>query len=216
MEDQRLEALLRHADETFASSIDSRELLAAKARRILSRRRSRRVKALSAVGMSIVVAACAHFLTGNHVSQDAHRVESDSVASIWAELARLDAEVERHLAAAEANLEALRLHQIENDWLEPPSVPVHPMERTTYLLVNFADRLERELGMTEQADASYGLANELYPESPWSIVARERLNGHRNRKTEIPDMDDCGVLRVSVPDHDIVFLTRQRISHDFP
>ncbi|MFO0944896.1 MAG: hypothetical protein U1D30_02950 [Planctomycetota bacterium] len=175
MDDLRFKELLRRADDGSPSSRTPDVDLASEARRILHHRRRRR-SAVSAIGLFLLLTAGTAYLTRTGTKPVIDPAKTESIEALRREMARRDAEVKCHLAAAETRLEVRRFFQIEEDSMESRPKSIHPLERTAYLLVDFGDRLERELGLIGEATNSYGVAKNLYSESAWAIVARDRLN----------------------------------------
>jgi hypothetical protein len=111
------------------------------------------------------------------------RPEPPDVASIRAEIEQLRREADLRLAVAQRTQEILEQMRRAEALTKPQQALPDPvvdarreLEKAAYTLVYQADRMCRELDLCESAAIKYQRVVELFPETPWAVVARQRLS----------------------------------------
>ncbi len=113
-------------------------------------------------------------------------------ASLRTEIARLRAQAEAQLAVIDrlhanqkrrAQLAALR-RPLTGTLRSYPRPVRDELENTAFVIVNHADQLRDELGLNDAAQRSYRRAIQLFPDSRWAEVARQRLNESEHTQGE--------------------------------
>jgi hypothetical protein len=113
----------------------------------------------------------------------ASRIVQGDVESIRAEIEALRREADVRLAVAQRTQEILEQMR-RAEALSKPAAPLpdpvadarRELEKAAYTLVSQADRMCRELDLCDSAAIKYQRVVELFPETPWAAVARERLS----------------------------------------
>lgn len=187
MSDERLEQLLRQADEAFARLPCPATDLGIRVRR--QARRQRRVIMLgsaAAAMLALVVSAIslrsdrgAPLRPEGPVMADNSAVH-EQVAQLQAEIDRLKEEIASHARVVE---EVMRRAEIEQRLaalkqqaaIDPLQEVSDQVDRAALIMVYQADRMYRELNLRESAVASYEQTIKLFPQTHWAQVAKDRL-----------------------------------------
>ena len=96
------------------------------------------------------------------------------IASLRAEADSRTAVVE-HMLAAEQRRKSLARYRRRRDWPDPGEQVERQMDRAALAMVFQADRMSRQVELRAPAMAIYHRTIELFPESRWADVARQRL-----------------------------------------
>ena len=96
------------------------------------------------------------------------------IASLRAEADSRTAVVE-HMLAAEQRRRSLARYRRHRAWPDPGEQVERQMDRAALAMVFQADRMSREVELRAPAMAIYHRTIELFPESRWADVARQRL-----------------------------------------
>lgn len=184
MNDERLRELLRCADADSAGPSAMPEL--AQRVRGLARRR-RMVRAVGVVAL-IVVGAVVAMVQLNRPSAPLAQDPTIDPSVADQRLAVLQTEAEYHSALAErmweAETQARRVARAERivATVSPLRQIEREMDRAAMLAIQDADRMLRELNQHEEAAAEYRRTIELFPQSHWAAVAKNRLERIRGGK----------------------------------
>jgi hypothetical protein len=101
---------------------------------------------------------------------------------IQAEIARLRREADTRLVVVRRTEEILKEMRRFDELKRQPAWPDaianarREVDQAAYVLVSQADRMCRELDLCESAAVKYRRVVELFPETRWATVARQRLN----------------------------------------
>ncbi|MGQ9648602.1 MAG: hypothetical protein ACUVXJ_00645 [Phycisphaerae bacterium] len=187
MSDERLEQLLRQADEAFGRVPCLAANLGARVRRQARRRRRVMVVTSAAAAMlALVVSAIALRSERGTPPWPEGPLIADKIAAheqvvqLQAEIDRLKEEIARHARVVE---EARRRAEIEQRLaalkqqaaIDPLQEVSDQVDRAALIMVYQADRMCRELNLREAAMASYERTIELFPKTHWAQVAKDRL-----------------------------------------
>jgi hypothetical protein len=195
MSDELLRRLLQQADATAGPPPRIGDHLAARVRgRVLRRRRvAFRLSAAAAIVLAAgVTVLMSYSPTRRGPLAGAGIARSEPVATphgdVRAELARLDREAEIRIAVARRTAEILTQRRLaESRTLQQPAIadPVadaqREVEQAAYTLVSQADRMCRDMNLCATAVVNYQRVVELFPETPWATVARQRLEEIKNK-----------------------------------
>jgi hypothetical protein len=114
----------------------------------------------------------------------AHRPPADQTPAgrLRAEIASLRAEADsrasvvEHMLAAEQRRKSLARYRQRRAWPDPGEQVERQMDRAALAMVFQADRMSRQVELRAPAMAIYHRTIELFPESRWADVARQRLD----------------------------------------
>lgn len=179
MNDDRLRQLLLDADAASAAPT-AVPGLAERARR--RRRRRTQVRAASAAAIALIFAVAGILHLAARPPAKSVIVESAFDAAAAArQIAALEAQAAAHAELAErleqAELQARRLARAQRALaaLSPLVLIEREADRAAMLAIAEADRLLNELNRRDAAAAEYRRTIELFPQSHWAVVARDRL-----------------------------------------
>jgi len=180
MNEERIERLLRSADDLAGPPVFDQITVVEVRRRVHRRRIVRTAMPLTAAA---VVAVTIAVLTLSTKEREPGMVsEPQKIASLEEQVRQLQERTDatlklvqevldqdrrqRRLAAAEAELASIPdpMEQVERQ-----------VDKTAFLLIYRADQLYKELNRTESAVAAYKEIIQLFPTNRWAEVARERL-----------------------------------------
>jgi hypothetical protein len=203
MPDDALKNMLKQADVTAGEPPPLPDNLAQRVRLLAARQHRRRVVSgfaaaavvVLAVGTSALLWHSPRSLTPDgpaaaHIAQGGQ--ERPDIASIKAEIERLDREASMRLAvvrraqeilARRRRLEALRA-AVPNE--ADAVVRAHrQVEQAARILVRQADQMCFELNLCDSAIVKYQRVVELFPETSWAAAARLRLSQIKAKKGEV-------------------------------
>jgi hypothetical protein len=187
MSDERLQQLLREADEAFGGPLTGPADLGARVRRRARRQRRVRVVGSAAVCVVVLIAGSIALVRGSGGASSIERPmpgagvpPSVSIAEVQARIEQLSEEVR---TGCEALQEALRNEEAEQRLTtlrkqaeaNPLTEVDEQIDRAALTMVYQADRMYRELNLRDSAIASYERTVELFPRTHWAQVAKERL-----------------------------------------
>ena len=191
MNEQRIEQWLRQADRAAGPPPTGPADLADRVRRLGLRRRRVWItsSAVAAALIALSVGATLWMiglqgksaLPGPEAIVDATDAQTE-IDRLEAELEELHAETEVALARVEERLaryqQQAQRARIERLRAQPGPIQQvqQDLDRTAFIMVYQADRAHRELGQAESAVESYRQVLELFPQTPWADVARQRLS----------------------------------------
>jgi TolA-binding protein len=180
MNEERIERLLRSADDLAGPPVFDQITVVEVRRRVHRRRIVRTAMPLTAAA---VVAVTIAVLTLSTKEREPGMVsEPQKIASLEEQVRQLQERTDatlklvqevldqdrrqRCLAAAEAELASIPdpMEQVERQ-----------VDKTAFLLIYRADQLYKELNRTESAVAAYREIIQLFPTNRWAEVAKERL-----------------------------------------
>ncbi len=187
MNDEQLQQLLRQADEAFGEPRVGSADLSLRVRR--RARRQRRVRTIGAAVAAVLVLSLSTVAWVNRAGRPGagpapivvdNGPKPVSMAELQMQIEQLREEIRTGCAAVqevlkrqefEQRLAALR-ERAEADPLKEVSDQV---DRAALTMVYQADRMYRELNLRESAVASYERTIELFPQTHWAQVAKDRL-----------------------------------------
>ena len=187
MSDERLEQLLRQADEAFGRPPCGTADLGVRVRRQARRqRRVMMVGSAAAALLALVVSAIALRSERGDTAQPERPILADNtpahvqLAQLQADIARLQEEISSGCRAAEETLRReeveKRLAALQEQAADDPLQEVSDqVDRAALTMVYQADRMYRELNLRESAVASYEQTIKLFPQTHWAKVAKDRL-----------------------------------------
>jgi len=159
--------------------------------RILAARRQRVRVGFSAAAAAIVLVVGMTLLwpRGSALPQPVNepavvQVEQSQpdIAQIKAEIERLHREADTRLAVVLRTQEILEEMRRFDELKRQPPLPDavanarREVDQAAYTLVSQADRMCRELDLCDSAAVKYRRVVELFPETRWAVVARQRLS----------------------------------------
>lgn len=176
MTEDKIQDLLRDADRTLGPPIAVSVELSTIRGRARKRQLSRIATSLGAGVVLIAVGFCA--LTAVDKSR-----EKERIAALQMQVKRLQVQTDATLKLIEEVLESeRRQRQLDKLYAELASIP-DPLEEirtqvdeTGFILVYQADQMYRELKLIDSASRMYRRVIELFPQSRWAAVARQRLS----------------------------------------
>jgi hypothetical protein len=189
MSADRLRQILQQADATAGAAPEMPGDLAQRVRVRASRRRRVRV-GLGAAAVLVLAVGATWFWprrsTTPRSSDQSRSVVAEppepDVAQLKVELERLRRDAEMRLAVihrTEEILEELKHFDALRNQPPPPDAVANTrrqVDHAAYVLVSQADRMCRELNLCDSAAVRYRRVVDLFPESRWAVVARQRLS----------------------------------------
>jgi len=190
MGDDKLERLLQQADATAGELEQLPTDLAARVRRRAARSRRLRVGVGAAAAIVLATGFTAIWSrTGAPLNAGPEpepqyagaRQPERQTADLLAEVSRLRNEARVRLAVARETESIMRRMRRASEIIrcDPMPDPVaevrHQLDQTAFTLVQHADRMCRAMDLCSSAAAKYRRVIELFPDSPWATVARQRL-----------------------------------------
>jgi hypothetical protein len=187
--DDPLKRILQQADVAAGDPPEVAGDLARRVRALAARRR--RVSFGLSVAAAVALAAGMTFLvsrapTSSERGAGPGIVQSGQappdLAEIRAEIERLGREAEMRLAVARRTRELLeqtersRALKRQHDYPDPVARARREVDRAAFVLVSQADRMCRDLDLCDSAAVKYQRVVDLFPETPWATVARQRLD----------------------------------------
>lgn len=190
MSDDPLRKLLQRADAMAGGPPEMPGDLARRVRILAARRRRVRVGiSAAAAGIVLVVGMTLLWPQDPTLPQPVNespvaQVEQSQpdIAQIKAEIERLHREANTRLAVVQRTQEILeemkRLDELKKQTRMPDAIANarREVDQAAYTLVSVADRMCRELDLCDSAAVKYRRVVELFPETPWAVVARQRLS----------------------------------------
>lgn len=189
MSDDPLRQILQQAD---AAAGDPPEIAGDLAHRVrtLAARRRRVSFGLSAAAAVVLAAGMTFLLSRTPTSSERGAgpgiVQSGQVqpglVEIRTEIERLGREAEIRLAVARRMQELLeqmersKTRKRQHDYPDPVARARREVDRAAFVLVSQADRMCRDLDLCDSAAVKYQRVVDLFPETPWATVARQRLD----------------------------------------
>lgn len=185
MTEDKIRDLLKRADQTAGRPVMF-PLSASAIRRRAFRRRVTGYAACTTVAAALLyVLAVGNFSTPV-IRQSTTR---EGMASLQSQIEQLQASTDATLKLVHDVLESERKQhrldqlQVQLASIRDPREQIQKeVDRTAFILVYQADRLHRELSQTDAAVETYNRVIELFPETQWAQVARQRLSDIENKK----------------------------------
>lgn len=194
MSDDPLKRILQEADAAADQPPPMSTDLARRVRRLAERRRrlsfglNAAAALVLAVGMTLLWSSPRippRPVPGVHlVGQQQEQLEAERMQ---AEITRLRREAASRLAVARRTRELMarsgraRGSKLAAEVPDPMANVRREVERTAYLLVWQADRMCRQQNLCDLAVGKYRRVVELFPDTPWATVARQRLDEIRQK-----------------------------------
>ncbi|MDM8007021.1 MAG: hypothetical protein QUV05_12855, partial [Phycisphaerae bacterium] len=185
--DERLRELLREADAAFGGPRVGSADLSLRVRRRARRQRRRRVfGSAAAVVLVLSLSTVAWVNRSGHPSPAPRPIVADnslkpvSVAELHMQIERLREEIRTGCQAVHEVLERQEVEQRlaalrEQAEADPLKAVNDQLDRAALTMVYQADRMYHELNLRESAVASYQRTIELFPQTHWAQVAKDRL-----------------------------------------
>lgn len=180
MSTNRIEEILREADATAGPPQFGPVNSAIIARRV--RRRRVIVIGVPAAAAAVLLIGLAIWRIGPSTLEPQPQEQQQQITSLAKQIEQLQAQTDatlqlvqdvlarekqdKNLADLEAELASIR---------DPIEEMKRQADKTAFTLVYQADRLYKELNLTESAVQTYETVIQLYPENRWADVARQRL-----------------------------------------
>ena len=190
MRDDPLKKLLQQADAMAGGPSEMPGDLARRVRVLAARRQRVRV-GISAAAAAIVLVVGMTLLWPQGATlpppgseppvAQAEQLQPD-IAQIKTEIERLRREADTRLAVVQRTQEILeemkRLEELKKHPPLPDAVANarREVDQAAYTLVSVADRMCRELDLCDSAAVKYRRVVELFPDTRWAVVARQRLS----------------------------------------
>lgn len=176
MTEDKIQDLLRDADRTLGPPVPVSVELSVIYDRAKKRQLARLATSLGAGVVLIAVGFCA--LTAVDKSR-----EKERIAALQMQVKQLQVRTDATLKLIEEVLESeRRQRQLDKLYAELASIP-DPLEeiqtqvdKTGFILVYQADQMYREFKLIDSASRMYRRVIELFPQSRWAAVARQRLS----------------------------------------
>jgi len=192
MKEDKIKNLLQEADQTAGRPAPVYVSLSAVRRRANRRRFVSLAAPLSAAAV-VLIAICMWGLT-TRIPETTP--EQEKIASLEAQIKQLqvstDAAINLIHEVLEDERRQSRLDELEAQLASIPD-PLEEIQKqvdkTAFILVYQADRLYRELNLTDSAVEAYNRVIELFPKNRWAKVARQRLTEIENRKFNKTDSE---------------------------
>jgi len=179
MTEERIKNLLQKADEIAGQPEPIFVDISAVRRRARKKRLASLAVPLTAAAMLLVALGIWKFVakTGETVQ------EQEKIASLQAQIQQLQARTDATLRLIQEVLEderrQRRLNELQTELANIPD-PLEEIQKqvdnTAFILVYQADRMYRELNLKDTAVQAYNRVIELFPETRWADVARQRLS----------------------------------------
>lgn len=187
MSDQQLQQLLRQADEAFAGPRVGPPELSVKVRQLARRQRRRRLFGSAAAAVLVLsLSTVAWVNRSGHPSPAPTPILADnspkplSAAELQMQVERLREEIQTGCQTVHEVLERQEVEQRlaalrEQAEADPFKAVNDQLDRAALTMVYQADRMYHELNLRESAVASYQRTIELFPQTHWAQVAKDRL-----------------------------------------
>jgi cobalamin biosynthesis protein CobD/CbiB len=187
MSDARLRELLREADAAFGGPpVGSGDLSLRVRQRARRQRRRRLFGSAAAVVLVLSLSTVAWVNRSGHPSAAPRPIVLDdspkpvSVAELHMQIERLREEIRTGCQAVHEVLERQEVEQRlaalrEQAEADPLKAVNDQLDRAALTMVYQADRMYHELNLRESAVASYQRTIELFPQTHWAQVAKDRL-----------------------------------------
>ena len=190
MSDDPLKKLLQQADAMAGGPPETPGDLAQRVRVLAARRQRVRVGfSAAAAAIVLVVGMTLLWPQGSAPPQPVNEPPVVQVEQSQPDIARLKAEIERlhreadtRLAVVQRTQEILeemrRFEELKRQppWPDAVANVRREVDQAAYTLVSQADRMCRELDLCDSAAVKYRRVVELFPETRWAVVARQRLS----------------------------------------
>lgn len=188
MNDDTIKDLLRQADRA-AGTRSAPPGLADLVRRRMRRQRVVTTKRYVAAAAAIIVITSGAILILSRSKPPGRSAPVDEFTKLRTEIEQLRAEADTRMAIIEQMLARQsrkeRLARLEWELARPDPVEQVrlELERTACIMVYQANRMYQELDLPESAVKSYRQVIELFPETHWAKVARQRLTKIEGNQT---------------------------------
>jgi len=184
-----LKQLLQQADALAGGPPEMPGDLAQRVRTLAARRRRVQVGFSAAAAIVLAVGMTLLWLQASTAPQLANELQvadaeppQPDFAEIKAELERLRRQAETRLAVIHRTQEILEEMKRFEELKKQPPLPDavanarREVDKAAYVLVSRADRMCRELDLCDSAAVKYRRVVDLFPDSRWATVARQRLS----------------------------------------
>ena len=189
MSSDPLKQLLRRADALAGNPPEMPGDLAQRVRTLAVRRRRVRVSINAAAAIVLAVGMTLLWSQASTPLRSANEplvVETEparpGVEEIRAEIERLHREADMRLAVVRRTQEILEEMRRFEELKKHPPLPDavanarREVDKAAYVLVSQADRMCRKLDLCDSAAVKYRRVVDLFPDSRWATVARQRLS----------------------------------------
>jgi tetratricopeptide (TPR) repeat protein len=190
MTEDKIKDLLQEADRTAGQPAGVRVDLSA----IRRRAKRRRFASLAAPVVAAAVLMVALGIWSLTIRVPKATQEQKRVVALENQIKQLQASTDAALSLIHEVLEdERRQRRLEELEAQRASIPdplaeiQKQVDKTAFILVYQADRLYRELNLTDSAVEAYNRVIELFPENRWAAVARQRLSEIESRRINKSD-----------------------------
>lgn len=185
MTEDKIKNLLQNADQTAGRPTHVSVNISAVRSRANRRRFVNLAAPIAAAAMLLLALGIWHLTTRTAKTTP----DPEKIASIEAQVKQLRVRTDAALKLIHEVLEnerrQRRLDELEAQFASIPD-PLEEMQKqadkTAFILVYQADRMYRELNLTDSAVQTYNRVIQLYPQNRWAEVASQRLSEIENRK----------------------------------
>jgi tetratricopeptide (TPR) repeat protein len=191
MTEEKTKNLLQEADRTAGGPVPVSANLAAAVRRRANRRQTVNLAARIAAAVIFVIAVGIWSFTARKTRNQQRIVALET--QIKQLLAQTDATLNFIREVLDEERKQRRLNELQAQLASIPD-PLEEIkkqvDKTAFILVYQANRMYRELDQKDSAIQAYNRVIELFPQSRWAEVARQRLseiqkNQHNNSKGDL-------------------------------
>ena len=195
MTDEKIKNLLKETDRLAGAPVEVKVNLAAIRRRV-NRRRILYFAGPVAAAAALIIAVALWQCTSKHTKITPPE-QKPLIASNDTQLQQLQDSTDQAMKIIQAALEKERNQQKSNELDAQLAAIPDPLEkiqqevdRTAFILVYSADRMYKELNLTDSAVETYKRVIELFPENQWAKVAQERLDKIQTEKNNTQSQGD--------------------------
>ncbi len=195
MTDEKLKKLLQQTDR-FAGVPAAVKVNITNIRQRANRRRIWYIAGPVAAAAALIIAVA--LWQGTTKQTKTMPPEKPQIASDDTQLQQLQDSTNQAMKIIQAALEKERNQQRKSDELnaqlaaipDPLEKIQQEVDRTAFILVYSADRMYKELNLTDSAVETYKRVIELFPENQWAKVAQERLDKIQTEKSNTHSQGD--------------------------
>jgi HAMP domain-containing protein len=185
MTEDKIKDLLKIADQTIGQPVMN-PIDVDKIRQRASTRRIAGIAVRIAAVLVLVLALAIWNLSGRNTKPP---TSDKQIASVQNQLKQLNATVDATLKLVQDMLETERQqHRLDElqarlaNISDPLEEVQKQVDKTAFILVFQADQMQRERGQRASAIRTYNRVIELFPQSHWAEIARQRLSEMRNQQ----------------------------------
>ena len=183
MTEDKIKNLLQEADQTAGGPASLSSNLAAAVRRRAGRRQTVNLAARTAAAAIVIIALCIWGFTTKK-TRERHRI-----IALEAEIKQLKIQTDATLnlirEVLDEDRKQRRLQELQAQlasYSDPLEEIQKQVDKTAFILVYQANRIYSDLDQKEAAIQAYNRVIELFPQSRWAEVARQRISEIKNEQ----------------------------------